>query len=115
MLLKKYGWDNFSHEILLSDLTEEEMEYWEDYYIEFYDSRNPDKGYNIMKGGLKPPFQELWKDENFKLKISQQQSDLMKERLKIQKQENFFKKSLLKIGKNILREEKNILNECTTF
>ena len=48
------------------------MEYWEDYYIEFYDSRNPNKGYNIMKGGLKSPFQELWKDENFKLKISQQ-------------------------------------------
>lgn len=82
MPLKKYGWDNFSHEILLSGLTKEEMEYWEDYYIEFYNSRNPDKGYNIMKGGLKSPFQELWKDENFKLKISQQQSNLMKERLK---------------------------------
>ena len=80
--IKKYGWDNFSHEILLSGLTKEEMEYWEDYYIEFYDSRNPNKGYNIMKGGLKSPFQELWRDENFKLKISQQQSNLMKERLK---------------------------------
>ena len=61
--IKKYGWDNFEHELLLENLTEEEMKYWEDYYIEFYESRNPEKGYNINKGGQKSPFQELWKNK----------------------------------------------------
>ena len=80
--IKKYGWNNFDHEILLENLSKEEMKYWEDYYIEYYESRNPDKGYNIMKGGQVSPFQILWQDENFRKKISQQQSELMKERLK---------------------------------
>lgn len=80
--IKKYGWDNFEHEILLEQLNEKEMQYWEDYYIEFYDSRNPNKGYNINKGGQKSPFQELWKNNDFREKISKQQSYIMKERLK---------------------------------
>jgi group I intron endonuclease len=80
--IKKYGWDNFEHEILLEGLTQEEMSYWEDYYIEYYDSRNADKGYNINKGGQISPFQELWKDNDFREKMSKQQSELMKERLK---------------------------------
>lgn len=80
--IKKYGWENFEHEILLENLAEEEMKYWEDFYIEYYDARNPEKGYNIMKGGQKSPFEELWKNEDFRNKISNQQSLLMKERLK---------------------------------
>ena len=80
--IKKYGQDNFEHEILLSNLTEEEMKFQEDYYIEFYDARNPEKGYNINKGGEISPLALLQKNDDFKLKISKEQSERMKERLK---------------------------------
>lgn len=44
-----YGWNNFSHDILESDLNSVEASKKEIQYIEFYDSVN--KGYNISKGG----------------------------------------------------------------
>lgn len=49
--IKKYGWDNFQYEILAQDLIEEEAKRLEKYYIKLYDSTNPEKGYNITKGG----------------------------------------------------------------
>ena len=79
--INKYGQDNFDHEVIVDNLSEEEMKYYEDYYIEYYDARNPEKGYNILKGGLKSPFQTLQEDSNFRQKMSEQQSRLMKERI----------------------------------
>lgn len=49
--IKKYGWDNFSHEILESGLTREEACEREKYYIALYDSTDPTKGYNVSLGG----------------------------------------------------------------
>lgn len=49
--LNKYGWDNFSHEILEENLTLEQAWEKEIYYIALYDSTNKEKGYNIDKGG----------------------------------------------------------------
>lgn len=48
--IKKYGWENFEHEILKSDLTLEEANYFEKYYIKFYNSLSPN-GYNLTEGG----------------------------------------------------------------
>lgn len=48
--IKKYGWENFSHEVLEKDL--ESLEIANDrekYYIKFYDSHN--NGYNSTDGG----------------------------------------------------------------
>lgn len=50
--IMKYGWDNFKHEILYSNLTKEEAEQLEIQLIAEYDSTNPNKGYNIAHGGL---------------------------------------------------------------
>ena len=47
----KYGWDNFSHEILESGLTPQEASEKEKYYIKLYHSLNTDNGYNIESGG----------------------------------------------------------------
>lgn len=49
--ISKYGWDNFSHEILFSELSKEEAEAKEIELIALYDSTNRDKGYNHELGG----------------------------------------------------------------
>lgn len=49
--IKKYGWNNFSHEVLESGLSEEEAKKREIELISLYDSTNPSKGYNRSPGG----------------------------------------------------------------
>lgn len=49
--IQKYGWDNFQHNILESNLTEKEANLKEIEYIEKYKSNNPEYGYNIESGG----------------------------------------------------------------
>lgn len=50
--IQEYGWDNFEHIILVSkEMDTEQANELENYYINFYESRNPDKGYNINAGG----------------------------------------------------------------
>ena len=47
----KYGWDNFTHEILYQNLSEKEAKKIEEELIEQYKARNPLYGYNSNKGG----------------------------------------------------------------
>lgn len=47
----KYGWDNFNHEILETNLTSEEANEKEKYYINLYKSNQEDFGYNLTSGG----------------------------------------------------------------
>ena len=47
--IKKYGWDNFEHEILCVCNTPKDANDKEAYYIKYYDSIN--NGYNIVPGG----------------------------------------------------------------
>ena len=49
--IQKYGWDNFEHEILFSELTKKEACNKEIELIALYDSTNPELGYNISSGG----------------------------------------------------------------
>lgn len=50
--IQKYnGLKNFTVKILKENLTLEEANYWEQYYIALYDATNPKKGYNIAYGG----------------------------------------------------------------
>ena len=50
--IQKYGWDNFEHIILKQNLTQEEANYWEEYYItDFYKSNIRQNGYNLKGGG----------------------------------------------------------------
>lgn len=46
-----FGWENIKHEILKENLTQEESQYWERYYIQKFDTQNPEHGYNKYKGG----------------------------------------------------------------
>lgn len=49
--IKKYGWDNIEHMIILSGLTQSMASTWESVLIAQYDSTNPTKGYNLTTGG----------------------------------------------------------------
>lgn len=49
--IKKYGWNNIKHEVIADNLTKEQAIAMEIKLIAKYDSTNPQKGYNITKGG----------------------------------------------------------------
>lgn len=49
--IKKYGWDNFSHNILFSNLSADEAANKEKELINFYKTTNKNYGYNIKTGG----------------------------------------------------------------
>lgn len=49
--IQKYGWSNFKHEILFSNLTKEEACAKEIELIAFYKSNDEEFGYNILSGG----------------------------------------------------------------
>lgn len=49
--IKKYGWDNIKHEVLLTGLTKKSACEMEKCFIQMYDSTNPAKGYNSTFGG----------------------------------------------------------------
>ena len=48
--IRKYGWENFTKEILIDDVPEEDLNNLEINYIAFYNSFGPG-GYNLTKGG----------------------------------------------------------------
>ena len=68
-----YGWSNFEHIILENNLTSDEANEKEQYYIKKYNSQNPDLGYNLTEGGsslseyLKTPEHRELQSQNKKL------------------------------------------------
>lgn len=46
--IREIGKENFSWEII-KECDKEELNYYENYYIDLYDSSNPEKGYNIRQ------------------------------------------------------------------
>lgn len=53
--IQKYGWNNFDHEILFSNLSQSEAFVKEKELILYYDSQNYKKGYNNSPGGESGP------------------------------------------------------------
>ena len=49
--IQKYGWENFEHIIIATNLTLEEANILEEQLIAILDTTNPEKGYNINLGG----------------------------------------------------------------
>ena len=56
--IQKYGWDNFSHEILFNGLTKEEACDKEIELIAYFQTQDKQHGYNIMEGGSAPVIPE---------------------------------------------------------
>lgn len=53
--IKKYGWDNFTHYLLETDLTLDEANELEQVYIARYKTQDRQHGYNIQAGGFFVP------------------------------------------------------------
>lgn len=49
--IQKYGWQNFEATILAQGLSKEQANEQEKYYIDLYNARNPNLGYNLLEGG----------------------------------------------------------------
>jgi group I intron endonuclease len=49
--VQKYGWDNFEHEVVASNLTLDEANHFEELLISMLDTTNSDRGYNLRSGG----------------------------------------------------------------
>lgn len=64
--IQKYGWDNFEHNILFTNLTKEEVCNKEQELIKFYNSTDRNFGYNSTSGG-----ETFTMNEETKEKISQ--------------------------------------------
>lgn len=52
----KYGWDNFKHEVLFNNLTEEQACSKEKELIHTFNTSNPKYGYNVALGGFNKSF-----------------------------------------------------------
>lgn len=68
--IQKYGWNNISHQVIEVD-TVEDMWYGEKYLIAYYNTTNPENGYNHSLGGEKSCFGCHWNmSDESKKKIS---------------------------------------------
>lgn len=68
--IEKYGWENFTHDILASGLSFEDACIAERKLIKRYDSRNPEKGYNVQPGGATSRGSLLSEDARNKIRES---------------------------------------------
>ena len=53
--IQEYGWENFEHLILEDNLTENQADIREKFWIKAFNATNPDKGYNLTPGGKTKP------------------------------------------------------------
>jgi len=49
--IKKYGWENIKHIVLIDNLSSEDANYYERFYIDLFKSNDRDYGYNLKSGG----------------------------------------------------------------
>lgn len=49
--IQKYGWNNFTHQILIDNLTKEDADILQEAFIKKYRTREREFGYNIAMGG----------------------------------------------------------------
>ena len=52
--INKYGWDHFEWKIIDYANTQEDLDVKESFWIEFFNTTDPEKGYNLKGGGYNP-------------------------------------------------------------
>ena len=66
--IKKYGWENFKHEILVTGVSEKEAKEKEIFLIAEYKSNQREYGYNISSGGESRSGTKLTEDHKEKIR-----------------------------------------------
>lgn len=59
--IQKHGWENFASKIVCLTTSQNDANFWEDHFIEKFDSTNPEKGYNLKRGGSNGAFSNIAK------------------------------------------------------
>ena len=70
--IRRFGWNNFEHDILYSDLAEEDAYDLERELIHMYNSCDPEHGYNKTHGGKKNP--GIIRSEEYRKRLSERMS-----------------------------------------
>ena len=118
--IQKYNWQNFKCEILKENLTLEEANFWEQYFINFYHSNLKNFGYNITNGGNNHVMSEQakkkislnmkennpMKDPNIAQKVAQKRKGQKLSQQAKQNISNGHKKKVLCIQTNIIYESR---------
>lgn len=68
LAIQKYGWNNFEHKILETNLSQAEANERERYWIKIYNANNKQNGYNLTPGG-QSYMAELWAQPEYKEKM----------------------------------------------
>ena len=79
--IKKYGWDEFDHEVLFDGLTKEEAESKEEELIAFYHSNDGKHGYNVENGGRINKLSESQKQHLREINIGKKHSEGTKRKM----------------------------------
>jgi len=61
--LNKYGFENFNFILIEENLSLEDANYWEVFYIQFFQSKNKLFGYNLKDGGKNSKHSQITKDK----------------------------------------------------
>lgn len=80
--ISKYGWDNFSHEILITGLSYEDACKMEIELISEQKQTDPNYGYNLSRGGDgldSEQMKQKWKDETYKAFASKRMKEAWKD------------------------------------
>lgn len=103
--IQKYGWDNFYHDILFTNLSKNEACEKEVELIELYNTNDKNCGYNITSGGDCPSIADETKEKIRKIKIGHRTSEETKRKM-----------SIAKLGENHPRARKIIcINTFETY
>jgi group I intron endonuclease len=79
--VKKYGEDNFIFETIKECETQDELNYWEEFYINQYNTRNRKVGYNTREGGSHGKHTEATKQKLRLANLGKKLTDEHKQRL----------------------------------
>lgn len=80
--IKKYGWDSFRHEVIHNNLTKEEANKKEKYYIALWKMQDREFGYNMTSGGDGTPGYIPSEETRAKLSEARKKENLSEETLK---------------------------------
>lgn len=104
--IQKYGWDSFEHIILADNLTKEEANFYEQFYIVTYNTTDNCFGYNIDYGGKNNQHSKQTKEKIRQYNLGKHLSEETKQKIS---QKNKGTKHFL--GKHHSEDTKHILSE----